>query len=290
MPGSNILGNCSSCCGGTNNIAVTCESRTSNSATLEGFEPCEGDAPGTCTRWRQYTISYTLQSSGVWGDDCVYDCDTSPDTLYGGVYSFSNTATSVVRTYDGGYVGGTVRDVSEFCSNNVSFTNAASGCGIQPNQDVTCTGTSINTGGCPVYFGPCEDEYSLGDGSCVLNGCFNQFGIEYTSLSGYSATFQNMDTFEAARARAGQTVGTNCCASREAGSGPCNEGAATEVQLNFTGTATPSTTITVRFYFSDGSSLDAEVEVDSGGNFEGVVEIPMPSVGATRCYQSAEVL
>lgn len=279
MPGRNLLGRCEECCIRPDpEITVTCVQRVTNGATLEGFEPCGGDAPGTCVRYRKFrSTGATTEYRNSKATACNYVCG---EAVFGG-------ETTIVTSWSGEW--------DYFAGTGV--------CTVSENR-VWCQGPGFFSYGGGVA-GDGSSSWSIDNDALFLSYlCAESASIDYPcELAGgryerstITTVVEEMsllepDTWAAARARISGTVSDGCCASVAALISPCQEGIATQVTMQISLTAgPPSTELTLQITFSDDTHLNIDIETDSSGEFEGEAVIPDPAPGVTRCYISIAVL
>ncbi len=283
-----VLNKCDVCCVPPE-VNVTCVSRTTTGATLEGFEPCGGDAPGTCVRYRRWESGGDITQTAVAGGQppypegyyCAYECGQQYPA-YGGRRTIE-TSFSVTCNYGEDPVGSATNDYTWCQGGQFSSFSYPPGTGY---GDGSYSETITN----PTYL---QNFYCIQSETVTTECSFGSGTNTWSSgTSVVAATFGffDADTWEAARLRTTGTTGTSCCASLGTPVSPCQEGTAVQVTMVIWFTGTPTTVYLVRVTFSDSSTMDVVAETDIDGEWADEILIPDPIPGSSRCFVSAVVV
>ena len=287
MPSWNTtIGPCAGCCD-TPAVSVTCTSRFTSSATLQGWEPCGGDV-GECVRYRRWSISgtqvrYTNCEQPPGSDpvlaDCSFECG---DPVYGGERTYTETFDAVYNW--GGPDSGYYNEDATGCS-GPGFTWYSPSVPLSSSVDLS-GGNSVIRVRLMEYAceGNIDEVTDCGYSSSQNTWCRGTRTRTVTSVQSLP------DSWHEARLRSPGTTGSSCCAVTGPRTG-CSEGSSVEVTMLITvENGAPNATVTIRITFNDATTMDIEAELDALGGFSDSVMIPQPPLGSSRCYSSFEVI
>jgi len=283
---------CDSC--NTPSVAVTCTSWTAT-PQLCGISAYTDPNAGPTYKWKTETFAGGLLE---YSNECKPTCPTAGDGssdrwIYAGARTLDCTGTlSDTRTMNHGATP--VGDCGSFTDD-----------GAIPASTIDPPYGTIGAA-CGAFTWLLEltqtEKKITGCACSVPGGYVDEYAGEATQ------TLSDPDSVEDAIARAEPTEGTECCAitgamdvETEAGSdAPISLGISTKVTLAVVLHGVPSTTYTVRIYYtnavnSSGSPLadtseDIEITTDGSGDATLDVDIPQPDVDRKRCFDGAEIL